>query len=72
MLMRRLLLLVTMAVVMAAMIVAMAAPAIAYHGGPPSEHRPCPPGQHPQNVQFGPQGEFIGYECVPNGNAPPK
>jgi hypothetical protein len=70
MLVRRLLLLVTMAVVMAAMVVAMAAPAIAYHGGPGPTHRPCDPSEHPQNVQIEPGGEFIGYKCVPNG--PPK
>jgi hypothetical protein len=72
MLMRHLLLLVTVAVVMAAMMVAMAAPAIAYHGGPGPEHRPCLPGEHVQNVQIAPGGEFIGYECVPNGNGPRK
>jgi hypothetical protein len=67
MLMRHLLLLVTVAVVMAAMMVAMAAPAIAYHGGPGPTHRPCPPGTHVQNVQFAPGGVLIDYDCLPIG-----
>jgi hypothetical protein len=65
--MRRLLLLVTVAVVMAAMMVTMAAPAIAYHGGPGSEHRLCKPGYHVQNVQIAPGGVLESYDCVPVG-----
>ncbi len=68
--MRRIISVLAVALVMAVMMVVMAAPALAYHGGPGPEHRPCDPGEHVQNVLFAPGGVLISYECVPNGPPP--
>jgi hypothetical protein len=62
--MRRIISVLAVALVMAVMLVVMAAPAIAYHGGPGPTHRPCPPGYHVQNVLFAPGGVLISYDCV--------
>jgi hypothetical protein len=70
--MRRIMLLVTVGLVMAAMMVTMAAPAIAYHGGPGPTHRPCnlQPGTHVSNVSFvnAPPGPVtLTHSCAPIG-----
>jgi hypothetical protein len=63
--MRRILLLVTVALVMAAMMVVMAAPAIASHGVPGS-HKPCPPGTRVALVDQTPGLQGVLITCVPN------
>ncbi len=72
--MRRILLLLTVALVMAVMMVVMAAPAIATLGTTPG-NTPCPPGEQRPDVQHeniqiglgpGPR-PFIPVLCVPIG-----
>ena len=57
--MRRIILVVAVALIMAAMMLVMVAPAMAQ--GPP-----CPPGTHPQPVVVGTGPPAI-FLCVPNG-----
>ena len=60
--MKRIITVVVVALPMAAMMVAMAMPVFA-------QARPCPPGEHPRPVGFGPGG--TSFTCVPNTSGPP-